>query len=503
MTEQITYAEWVARRDSISFDVRPFINGRRVESYSSQQVQKADPSNGKALYAFAEGAQDDVDAAVAAARAAFDDGGWRYRPVFERKAILHRLADLLERDAEAFALIEASDVGKPIRDALHVDIPLAVSVLRHNAEAADHIIGGTYPTDGGSLAMSVRAPRGVVGAIVGWNFPLVLAVMKIGPALVTGNSLVLKPSELSSVSALMLAELAQEAGVPDGVLNILPGLGATIGNAMAHHPDIDMISFTGSTATGKRLMAASAASNMKRLLLECGGKSPNIVFSDAPDIQLVAAGVFQKMFWNQGQVCSAGTRLIVERGVKDHLLELVQGHIKKLRKGHPLDPDTDFGPLISEAQRDKVLGFMSLGREQGAELYCGGSKALDETDGFYVEPTIFANVDPSMTIVQEEIFGPVLSVMEFETLEEAVSLANSTSYGLSATAWTTSLPTAQRLIRDIKAGGLTVMGTGAPSAGAPFGSMPVEPHGQSGVGVEGGVEGLASYTISKTVEIFA
>lgn len=502
MNSPLTRADWAARADALKPETRPFIGGRFVESRSDATFDKYNPANGRLLARFAVGSAADVDAAVGAARNSFESGIWSHASVDHRRAVLERLADLIEAHAEELALLETLDVGKPIRDAIGIDLPLAVGILRHAAGAAAHLLGQVHPTDGRSLALAMRGPRGVVAGIVGWNFPLALAMQKLAPALATGNSLVLKPSELSSLSALRLAALAAEAGVPEGVVNVVPGIGATVGDAIAHHMDIDMLSFTGSSATGKRLMQASGASNMKRLVLECGGKSPNIVFDDAPDLDLVADGVMARMFWNQGQVCTAGTRLIVHRAVKDALVERLLARAGAIRPGDPLDPETSFGPLISAPQRDKVMGYIEAGRAAGARLLLGGEAPLAESGGFYVAPTIFDQVRPAMTIAQEEIFGPVLSIMDFTDTDEAVRLANDSIYGLSATVWTRSLETAHRMMRDLRVGEMVVRGTGTPSPGASFGAMPLEPHGQSGLGIESGLDGLAAYTALKSVQIF-
>lgn len=499
MTDLGTQADWARIQQDYPIDVRPFIDGTLEDSRSDQIVEKISPADGKPLFKFAAGSRADVDAAVASARRVFEAGTWAHVPLMHRKAILSRLAELIERDAQTLAMLETIDVGKPIRDAVTADIPLAIMVLRGAIEAAESLTGATYPSDGASLVMSLRLPRGVVSAIIGWNFPLVLAMQKIAPALITGNSIVLKPSELTSLSALHLARLAIEAGIPEGVFNVIPGLGATVGDAIAHHMDIDMLSFTGSTATGKKLLQASGASNMKRLLLECGGKSPNIVFADAPDLQQVAQGVFMRMFWNQGQVCTAGTRLIVHNSVREELVGMLEGATGMLQAGHPLSPETTLGPLISAPQRDKVMGYITEGQSAGASLRCGGGALLAESGGYYVQPTIFTDVDPDHRIAREEIFGPVLSVMGFDTEDEAIALANRTTYGLSAIAWTQSAKTAHRIMRDLNAGGVSINATGTPGMSVAFGSVPLEPHRQSGFGVEGGMEGLASYTILKTI----
>jgi acyl-CoA reductase-like NAD-dependent aldehyde dehydrogenase len=497
-----TKQDWLAAAKKLDLQVRPFVNGQFIDSRSKNIFKKYNPANGALLAEFAEGSVDDVNAAVQAAREAFADGRWSNLPVTRRQESLLKLADLIHANAEDLALRDALEVGKPISDALQVDLPLSQLTLRHDAKAADKLLGEVYPTDSRSLALTMRVPRGVVAGIVGWNFPLALALVKVGPALATGNCMVLKPSELSSLSALRLAQLAIEAGIPEGVLNVVPGTGPVVGDALARHMDVNMLSFTGSTATGKRLMVAAGQSNMKKLLLECGGKSPNIVFDDCPDLEVVADAVVGKMYFNQGQVCTAGTRLLVQEGIKQALLDLVMARSARLRPAHPLDPAANFGALISYPQMEKVLSYIQSGREAGAEIVLGGNQVLQETGGYYIEPTICDRVQSQMKIAQEEIFGPVLSIISFRDTEEAIRIANDTMYGLSATVWTRDLTRAYQMIRGIRGSMITVRATAAPSAGSAFGALPTEPHNQSGHGVEGGLEGLKEFTYLRTAEIF-
>jgi acyl-CoA reductase-like NAD-dependent aldehyde dehydrogenase len=341
-----------------------------------------------------------------------------------------------------------------------------------------------------------------VAGIVGWNFPLVLAVMKLAPALATGNCLVLKPSELSSLSTLKLAQLTLQAGVPEGVFNVVPGTGAAVGDALARHPDVDMLTFTGSTSTGRRLLSALGDSTMKPVLLECGGKSPNIVLDDCPDLDAVADAVVARMYWNQGQVCTAGTRLLAHAPIKDALLERIRARAAALVPGDPLDPATSCGPLISEPQLQKVLGYIEDGKAGGAQVVLGGKRTLEGSGGYFVETTIFDDVRPDMRIAREEIFGPVLSVMTFKDTDEAIHIANSTVYGLSATVWTQSMHRVQKMMKGLRAGEIDIKATARPSAGPPLGALAIEPHKQSGIGIEGGIEGLQSYTAVRTVKIF-
>lgn len=491
-----------AEGHNISLRVQPFINGRLVESCSSKLWSKHAPRDGKLLMEFAEGSPEDVDAAVRSARAAFSDGRWSGLPPVQRRALLLKLADQVDARAKELAYLDTLEVGKPIRDAQKIDLVLASMVLRFAAESAEKVFGVTAPADARSLAFTTRAPRGVVGGIVGWNFPLVLAAMKLGPALATGNCLVLKPSELSSLSTLRLAELAMEAGIPEGVFNVVPGIGSTVGDSIARHDDIDMLTFTGSTSTGRKVMAAVGESTMKPLLLECGGKSANIVFDDCPDLDAVAAGVTARMYWNQGQVCTAGSRLLVHQSIKDALLERIRALAAALVPGDPFDATTSCGPLISEPQLRKVLGYIEDGVSAGARCVLGGHRTLEDSGGYFVETTIFDHVRPDMRIAREEIFGPVLSIMTFKDEEEACRIANSTPYGLSATVWTRDVTRMHKMVRGLRVGEIDIKATGNASAGPAFGALPLEPHKQSGIGREGGIEGLYSYTILRMVKIF-
>jgi acyl-CoA reductase-like NAD-dependent aldehyde dehydrogenase len=487
---------------SLNLRVRPFVNGRAVESESSNLWSKYSPRDGRLLMQFPEGSARDVDRAVSSARAAVDDRRWSDLSPAQRKIVLLRLADQIEDPVNDLALMDSLEVGKLIRDAENIDRLLAASILRMNAESAERVYGVTAPADGRSLALTTRGPRGVVAGIVGWNFPLVLAVTKLAPALATGNCLVLKPSELSSLSTLKLAELAIQAGVPEGVFNVVTGTGAAVGDPLARHPDVDMLTFTGSTLTGSRLMATVGESSMKPLLLECGGKSPNIVFDDCPDLDAVADAVIRRMYWNQGQVCTAGTRLLAQAPVKEALLERIRTHAAALVPGDPLDSMTTCGPLISEPQLKKVLDYIEDGKTSGARVVLGGKRTLESSGGYFVETTIFDDVRPEMRIAREEIFGPVLCVMTFNDIDEAIRIANSTIYGLSATVWTQSVHRVQKMIKGLRAGDIDIKATARPSAGIPLGALPIEPHKRSGIGPEGGIEGLQSYTVVRTVKLF-
>jgi acyl-CoA reductase-like NAD-dependent aldehyde dehydrogenase len=492
--------DWIARARALRPQIRDFIDGRWCP-VDGDAHKKFAPRDGGLLSEFGACDLRKVDAAVNSARRAFDDGRWCERPVQARKQVLLRLAGLIEKDLEHLALLESLDVGKPITDALTIDVPSAAAVIRMNAEIADKCFGDVYGVDRASMAYQLRRPIGVVGAIVGWNFPLLLAAQKIGPALAAGNSLVLKPSEVTSFTASRIAELAVEAGVPEGVLNVIHGAGA-LGSALARHHDVDLVSFTGSSATGKRLLIASGESNMKRLILECGGKAPSIVFDDCPDLDGVAAGIVKRAFWNQGEVCTASSRLLLQESIKEKLLPLIVEKTAALDPQDPLRAESKFGALVSHGHRLKVQAYIARGAQQGARIAYQSDAPVPHEGGFYVAPVIFDNVAPKSSIAQEEIFGPVLSVLTFRDDEEAIRLANNTIYGLSATVWTRNIARAHRMTHGIKAGWITVNSTDVPQSEAGGELMSVGGHKQSGIGTEGGAAGMEAYMTSTAVQIF-
>jgi acyl-CoA reductase-like NAD-dependent aldehyde dehydrogenase len=392
-------------------------------------------------------------------------------------------------------------VGKPIADALSSDLPMASNWLRYCAEAADKLHGKIYGSDASSLAYELRRPIGVVVGIIGWNFPLFLAVQKVGPALVAGNCLVLKPSEWTSLSAARLAQLAIEAGVPPGVFNVVHGDGA-LGMLLAHRPDVDLITFTGSSATGRALLVAAGQSNMKRLILECGGKAPNIVFDDCPDLDAVATAIVASAYWNQGEVCVASSRLLVQESIKSDLLALLMDKVSQVTPGDPLDPQTRYGALVSRQHVDKVLSYLVTAEQDGTRLAYRGESTPPFRDGFYIAPHVFDCVNSHQRLVQEEIFGPVLALLSFEDEAHAVRLANDTIYGLSATLWTKDLGRAHRVTYGIRAGSIVVNATSKPHGGVSDAVMSIGGHKQSGIGVEGGIAGLEAYTSSTAVQYF-
>ncbi len=438
----------------------------------------------------------DAERAVASARAAFEAGSWAKLAPAKRKAVLIRFADLLEANREELALLETLDMGKPIGDSLTVDIPGAARALRWSGEAIDKIYDEVAATPHDQLGLVTREPVGVVAAIVPWNFPLMMACWKLGPALATGNSVVLKPSEKSPLTAIRIARLAIDAGIPAGVLNVLPGYGHTVGKALALHMDVDTLVFTGSTRVAKQLMIYAGESNMKRVWLEAGGKSPNIVFADAPDLQAAAQAAAGAIAFNQGEVCTAGSRLLVERSIKERFLPMVVEALKGWKPGNPLDPSTNVGALVDTQQLNTVLGYIDAGRQAGAQVLIGGQRTLEETGGLYVEPTIFDGVDNAMKIAQEEIFGPVLSVISFDSAEEAVAIANDTPYGLAAAVWTADLSKAHRTARALRAGSVWVNQYDGGDMTAPFGGFK-----QSGNGRDKSLHAFDKYTELKATWI--
>ena len=473
-----------------------FIEGRYVDAATGETFDCVNPANGRSLAAVASCGAPDVEAAVASARRAFDDGRWSRTPPAHRKKVLRRLAELLREHREELALTETLDMGKPIADSLAVDIPGAARCIEWYAEAVDKVYDEVAPTGHNTLATITREPVGVVGAIVPWNFPLLMASWKLGPALATGNSVVLKPSEKSPLTALRVAELAVEAGLPPGVLNVVPGFGHTAGEALALHMDVDCIAFTGSTRIGKRMLEYSGRSNMKRVWLECGGKSPNIVFADVSDVDRAAAAAASGIFFNQGEMCSAASRLVVHEDVREAMLDRIIAIGRDMAPGDPLDPDTRLGALVDRGQLETVTGYIEAGRGEGATLRLGGGRVREETGGFFVEPTVFDGVRTDMRIAQEEIFGPVLSVIAFRDEQEALRIANDVMYGLVSAVWTRDISTAHRMARAIRAGTVYVNCYDADDITVPFGGFK-----QSGNGRDKSLHALDKYTELKTTWI--
>jgi gamma-glutamyl-gamma-aminobutyraldehyde dehydrogenase len=474
-----------------------FINGKFVKAASGKTFASENPATGKTFAEIAECDAADVDAAVKAARDSFSGGAWARMKPADRKKVLLKFADLLEANSGELALLDCLEGGKPITDTLNMDIPDTIHCLRWHAELTDKLYDQVAPTGPENLAMIVREPVGVVGCVVPWNFPAQMAAWKLGPALAGGNSVVLKPAEQTSLSAIRMAELAMEAGLPPGVLNVVPGFGPTAGAAIGKHMDVDMVAFTGSTEVGRLFLKYSAESNLKRVILECGGKSPQVIFADAPDLDMVAGHVVSAAFWNMGENCSCGSRLIVHESIKSQLLEKIVGLAKGWTIGDPLDPGTRVGTMIEKPHMEKVLGYIASGQKEGAKLAFGGKQARQESGGYFVEVTIFDEVNPQMKIAREEIFGPVLSVISFKSEEEALQIANDTNYGLAASLYTRDLNTAHRAARAIKAGTVSVNCFSEGDISTPFGG-----YKQSGfAGRDKSVFAHEQYTELKTVWI--
>jgi aldehyde dehydrogenase (NAD+)/phenylacetaldehyde dehydrogenase len=476
-----------------SAEDRLFINGEWTGAVAGKQFTTVNPATGESLTDVAEGDVADIDSAVAAARAAFRSDSWRRMDAADRGAILWRMADIIEKRGDALARIEVLDNGKPIREA-QIDVRQSIDALRYYAGWSTKLHGATIPVRGNMLNYTLREPVGVVGAIIPWNFPLLMAVWKIAPALACGNTVVLKPAEQTPLSALELAAIGAEAGLPPGVLNVVTGFGETAGAALVAHADVDKIAFTGSTAVG-RIIMREAAGTLKKISLELGGKSPNIVLADA-DVQAAARGAFSAIFYNTGQCCTAGSRLLVHESVKDQLLSALVDRAGKMQPGDPLDSKTRFGPLISQEQLDRVLGYVEKGRAEGAELVAGGARAPygGEERGFWLQPTVFDGVQPDHVIATEEIFGPVLSVLSFSDEDEALALANRSVYGLAAGVWTQNVKKAHRFARDLEAGTVWINTYHPGDAASPFGG-----YKQSGFGRELGEYSLDLYTQIKSV----
>ena len=484
---------WADRARQVQPDGRCFVGGQRQQAVAGESFDKHSPIDGRRLGKVARGQAADIDAAVQAARQAFADGRWAGKPPAARKRVLQRFADHILAAKDELALLETLDMGKPIQYALSVDVASTARTIAWYAEAIDKVYDEIAPTPATGLALITREPMGVIGAIVPWNYPIIMAAWKLGPALATGNSIVLKPSEKSPYTALRLAELALEAGLPPGVFSVVPGYGHEAGEALALHPDVDAIGFTGSTRTGRRMLEYASRSNLKRVYNELGGKSAFLVFDDCSDLERAAKTVAGSVFFNQGESCNAPTRVLVQDTVADRLVDIIAAEAPAYAPADPLDPATVMGALVDEAQLNTVMGYIEAGQAEGARCVAGGRRARAETGGFYVEPTVFDRVDNRMTIAQEEIFGPVLGIVRFRTEAEAVALANDSRYGLQASVWTDHLSRAHRVARALRAGTVHVNQYDEDDITVPFGG-----YKQSGNGRDKSLHALDKYTELKT-----
>ncbi|WP_328686150.1 aldehyde dehydrogenase [Streptomyces sp. NBC_00343] len=491
----VAHDEWLRRAKTFQVYGAHHIDGAD-EPGAGRTFRVVSPRDGQVVAEVADGGPAEVDAAVAAARRAFDTGPWPRLAPAERGRVLLRLAELLETQREALALAVTLEMGKPVTDAHDIELRAAINTFRWYGQLADKLTDESPHTAPDALALVTREPAGVVGAVVPWNFPLTLASWKVAPALAAGCAVVLKPSENSPLSALLLGRLATEAGLPPGVLNVVTGDGPTAGRALGVHPDVDVLAFTGSTAVGRHFLRYSADSNLKRVWLELGGKSPNIVLPDAPDLEKAAATAAWGIFFNQGEMCTAPSRLLVHASVTEQVTEAVVARARELRVGDPLDPATEMGALVGEGHLERVLGHVRRGVDEGSRLRTGGSRTRTDSGGSFVEPTVFDRVEAGAGLAREEIFGPVLSVISFNTLEEAVELANATQYGLAAGLWTSDLSTAHRVSRALKAGTVWVNCYEEGDLTVPFGGMK-----QSGNGRDKSAHALEKYTELKTTWI--
>jgi len=490
-----TIQDWSSLAADLDIESRAFINGRYENTLSGETRETMNPANGEKLADVANCAPEDADRAVEIARAAFESGVWAAMAPADRKMVLVRWAELIDDHADEIALLECLDVGKPISDTTGVDVPAAARTIRWSGEAIDKIYDEIPPTPADCLALVQRLPLGVVAAIVPWNFPLSTTAWKLAPSLATGNSVILKPASNTPLTALRIAALASEAGLPDGVLQVLPGPGGSLGRHLALHNDIDGLTFTGSTEIGKQLMQYSGESNLKRTFLELGGKSPNIVFADA-NLEKAAMFAAIAVFYNGGQTCTAGTRLIVEDSIRDEFVEKVVAHSQNWMPGDPLDPATTMGPMIDAGQLKTVADYVQIGQQEGASLMSGGNQTLLESGGCFHEPTIFDGVDNSMRIAQEEIFGPVMSVIGFKDAEVAVTIANDSIYGLAGAVWSNNINTAHKVAAAVRVGTMGINNYFGGDITVPFGGFK-----QSGNGRDKSMHAFDDYTELKTTWI--
>ncbi|OMH38907.1 aldehyde dehydrogenase [Motiliproteus sp. MSK22-1] len=491
----MTYSDWQSRADSLQIEGRAFIDGQYVSALSGRTSECMNPSNGQKLADVALCGPEDADQAVKVARKSFESGVWSKMPPMERKKVLIRWAELIEQNLQELALLESLNAGKPISDTLNSDIPSAANTIRWTGEAIDKAYEQIAPTGQDSLALVTRLPLGVIVAIVPWNYPMTTTAWKLAPALATGNSVILKPDPKTPLTALRIAQLASEAGIPDGVLNVLPGDGPILGQHLCLHQDVDGQTFTGSTAVGKLLTQYSGQSNLKRTFLELGGKSANIIFADA-NLEKAASLAAIAGFYNCGQTCTAGTRLLIEQSIYDEFLERVVEKSKGWIPGNALDPATRMGPVIDKNQFDTISQYVSLGLEEGAQLACGGAQVLAESGGHYHQATIFSGANNQMRIAREEIFGPVISAIPFDDAADAVSIANDSPYGLAGAVWSRNINTAHKVAAAVRTGTMGINNYFGGDITVPFGGFK-----ESGNGRDKSMHAFDDYTELKTTWI--
>ena len=487
-----TLSDWLKLSNSLLFPRHAFINGKSIPALSAKTAPCINPADGKVLTEVADCAPEDADIAIDIAQKRFESGVWAEQSPVQRKNVLLRWADLIEQHSDELALLESLNAGKPISDTLHVDVPGAINTLRWTAEAIDKVYEQVAPTSHNTLALVTRLPLGVILAIVPWNFPLSTTLWKLAPALATGNSVILKPDPKTPLTALRIAQLATEAGLPDGVLNVLPGDGITLGRYLSLHPGIDGQTFTGSTAVGKLLTQYSGQSNLKRTFLELGGKSANIIFADA-NLEKAAEMAALAGFYNSGQTCTAGTRLLIEESIHDQFLEMVLAKAKHWVPGNPLDPSSTMGAVIDQKQLDNIQRYIAIGKAEGARLVHGGEVVPTTGGGFYHQATIFADVDNSMRIAQEEIFGPVISVIRFKDMADAIRIANDSPYGLAGAVWSRNINTAHKVAAAVRTGTMGINNYFGGDMTVPFGGFK-----ESGNGRDKSLHAMDDYTELKT-----
>lgn len=481
---------------TLSYRNQAFIGGRYVPAASGETFDCVSPIDGRVLTQVAACDVEDVNRAVAAARAVFEKGSWSACHPGKRKKVMLKFADLMQKHKDELALLETLDMGKPISTSASGDIPGSIQAIQWYAEAADKVYDEIAPYRPDSVSLITREPIGVVAAVVPWNYPLLMTSWKLGPALATGNSVIIKPAEQSPLTALRIAELAMEAGIPEGVLQVLPGFGETAGQALGRHMDVDMIAFTGSTQVGKYFLRYAGESNMKHVSLETGGKSPNIVFADAGDLNHIAKTSADGVFFNAGQSCNAPTRILVQDTIKDEFVALIARHAKPWTPADPLDANTTMGAVVDADQMNRVLGYIESGRKEGATVAAGGSQVRKDTGGAYIEPTVFSDVKNSMKIAQEEIFGPVVVAVTFKDEAEAIRLANDSIYGLQANLWTRDVSRAHKVSRQLKAGTVVVNNVWGSDITNPFGG-----YKQSGIGRDKSLHAMDKYCQVKNTYI--